>query len=134
MMYYDEMLSKYGFNDGDSMPTGIEFYREVYMKVVNRLCEKLESNVRVVAYDRPGLHNGCIILPISIDDFVQLPDENQKGESLDNTFQGKTISDEMYEEATRQACKLCLDDFVLVQVTVDNAGLEDLLVNQLGDD
>ena len=133
MMYYDEMLSKYGFNDGNSTPTGIEKYRQVYITVVNRLCQKLGSNVRVVAYDRPGVHNGCMILPILIDDFIPLPYENRKGEPLDG-FQGKTYSDEMYEEATIRACELFLDDYINVQVTVANDALEEFLVNELGDD
>jgi len=56
MRYWGAMQSKWGFSDGDAVPDSIEAYRDVYLRVVNRLAEQLGSAVRATAYDRPGPH------------------------------------------------------------------------------
>ena len=62
MRFWDDMQNKYGFSDGEAVPDGAEVYRAVYIRAVNALAEQLGSTVRAVAYDRPGVHNWCLIL------------------------------------------------------------------------
>lgn len=62
MKYWEDMQSKYGFSDGEAVPEGAEVYREVYIAAVNAMAEKLGCAQRAVPYDRPGVHNWCLIL------------------------------------------------------------------------
>ncbi len=62
MRFWDDMQDRRGFADGESTPDGAEVYRAVYVQAVNTLAAQLGSPVRAVAYDRPGFHNGCLIL------------------------------------------------------------------------
>ena len=68
MRYWEELNSTYGFSDGISAPEGIELYRKAYIIAVNLLAAEKNCKVRVVAYDRPGLHNPFRVtyLPIEI--------------------------------------------------------------------
>jgi len=43
MKYWDEMQSKWGFEDGGCVPAGAEVYREVYIRAVNLMAKKLGS-------------------------------------------------------------------------------------------
>jgi len=116
MRYWDEMRTKYGFNDGGVVPDGVEVYRAVYIRAVNKLAEQLGSRVRATAYDRAGVHNWCLILFYDVNDLAsRTPDELtapldlSAGEVLD--------PDVAMDEAIRQGYLLDLDSFV--QVSVD---------------
>ncbi len=61
MKYYEEMRNKYGFDDGGAQPAGVELYREAYILAINAIAEGMNSKVRAMAYDRPGMHNSCMI-------------------------------------------------------------------------
>lgn len=60
--YYKEMRSKYGFNEGDT-PEGIEKIRNLIIKKVNTKLRKSKElkKLRLAEFDRPGLHNWCLI-------------------------------------------------------------------------
>lgn len=60
--YLDDMFTKFGFNDGDDVPDGIERLRKLYIDGINRYAERLGSQFQAVPYDRPGMHNWCLIL------------------------------------------------------------------------
>jgi hypothetical protein len=45
MRYWDNMRTKYGFNDGGAVPDGAEIYRAVYIRAVNQLAEQLSSGL-----------------------------------------------------------------------------------------
>ena len=64
MMYFEDMLEKYGFGDGESEPNAVRLYRQVYVEVINRYAEAERSKIRLIAFDRSGMHNSCMILPI----------------------------------------------------------------------
>ena len=64
MRYFDEMFSKWGFGDGDVEPDGILAYREVYVTAMNSLLAQTDSAIRLLPYDRPGLHNGCMLVSV----------------------------------------------------------------------
>ena len=116
MQFWDEMQDKYGFSDGATLPDGAKTYRTVYIRAVNRLAEQLESAVRAVAYDRPGVHNPCLVL------FYRLTDLTAYGikdftEPAD--FVAEIVPlDEAMDEAIEQAHLLDLDQFVVVSVSV----------------
>ena len=61
MRFYDDMLDKYGFNDGANIPNGIERVRTVYIRVINTFARKRKSYYRAFAFDRSGMHNWCLI-------------------------------------------------------------------------
>jgi hypothetical protein len=116
MRYWDEMRTKYGFNDGGAVPDGAEVYRAVYIRAVNQLAEQLGSLVRATAYDRTGVHNWCLILFYDVNDLAgRVPDE--LAEPLDVSGREVLDPDEAMDEAIQQAYLLDLDSFV--QVSVD---------------
>jgi len=116
MRYWDDMRTKYGFNDGGAVPDGAEVYRAVYIRAVNQLAEQLGSGVRAAAYDRAGVHNWCLILFYAVNDLSgRTPDE--LAEPLDLSSPEVLEPDEAMDEAIQQASLLDLDSFV--QVSVD---------------
>src|SRR4051794_25024654 len=68
MRFWNEMQSKYGFADGEAIPEGVDVFRAVYIRAVNVLAAQLGSTVRAVVYDRPGIHNSCLILFYRVSD------------------------------------------------------------------
>ncbi len=116
MRFWEDMQSKYGFSDGEAMPDGIEVYREVYIRAVNQLAEQLDSSVRVVAYNRAGVHNWCLILMHHLSD---LQAQHIEDFTAHVNIAAETCEiDEGMEEAIRQANELELDSLVEVTVTV----------------
>jgi hypothetical protein len=116
MRYWDDMRTKYGFNDGGAVPDGAEVYRAVYIRAVNQLAEQLSSRVRATAYDRAGVHNWCLILFYDVNDLAgRTPDELT--EALDVSGGEVLDPDAAMDEAIGQAYLLDLDSFV--QVSVD---------------
>ncbi|MCA0453952.1 MAG: hypothetical protein LCI00_08260 [Chloroflexi bacterium] len=119
MRYWDDMRSKYGFNDGGAVLDGAEVYRAVYIRSVNKLAEQLHSSVRATAYDRAGVHNWCLILFYNVHDLTGLsPDELTT--SLDLSAGEVLEADEMMDEAIRQAYLLDLDSFVEISVDLSD--------------
>jgi len=107
MKYFDEMRSKYGFGDGESVPDGVEKYRDVYVRAINALAEKKGSKSRVKAFDRAGIHNWCLI------EFV---DEN-----------GVETYDDAMDEVIVELMGADLDQFIRVQVSVNEDELDRFL-------
>ena len=70
MQFYEEMLTKYGFNSGQNVPDGAVEYRTIYVKVLNKLLEQFGSDIRVVAWD--GFKNPCLIVRVPKEVFAQL--------------------------------------------------------------
>ena len=116
MRYWSEMRTKYGFNDGDSIPDGIEEYRTVYIEVLNALAEESGSDYRVVPFDRSGMHNFCLILIVKKDTYDDLS-------SIIET----TYEDDAIDEILEKAQGMELDAYVEVNVTIRRAELTDLL-------
>lgn len=118
MRFWDDMQHKFGFSDGEAVPDGVEVYRAVYIRSVNSLAAQLGSAVRAVAYDRPGVHNWCLIL------FHQVSDLEAHGINLLTLhveIDAEVVEpDEAMEEAIRQACLIDLDSFVEVRVSISD--------------
>lgn len=118
MRFWDDMQHKYGFSDGEAVPDGAEVYRAVYIRAVNALAEQLGGTVRAVAYDRPGVHNWCLILLHRAND---LEANGIRLFTLHVEFDAEVVEpDEAMDEAIRQACLMDLDSFVDVQVNVSD--------------
>lgn len=128
MRYWDDMRTKYGFNDGGAVPDGAEVYRAVYIRAVNKLAEQLNSSVRAAAYDRAGVHNWCLILFYNVKDLAGRTPDELTG-PLDLSAGEVFDPDEPMEEAIRQAYLLDLDGFV--QVSVDLSDDFDTFVTAL---
>ena len=120
MRYWDDMRTKYGFNDGGAVPDGAEVYRTVYIRAVNQLAEQLSSGVRATAYDRAGVHNWCLILFYDVNDLSgRTP--NELAEPLDLSGEEVLEPDEAMGEAIRQVYLLNLDSFVQVSVDLSDS-------------
>ncbi len=102
MRFWDEMQAKSGFSDGESVPEGADVYREVYIRAINRLAEQRGSTVRAVAYDRPGMHNWCLVT-------------FRVAGTPDGT---EVLPDDQMDTAIEQALDLDLDGFVPVVVAI----------------
>ena len=116
MRFWEDMQSKYGFSDGEAMPDGIDVYREVYIRAVNQLAEQLNSSARVVAFNRAGVHNWCLILMHHLSDLQAQHIEDFTAHV--NIVAETCEADEGLEEAIHQANEVELDSLVEVTVTV----------------
>lgn len=56
---YEEMRNKYGFNEGASVPEGIEQVRKKIVDLINKGLD--DSLIEAYPVDRAGLHNWCLI-------------------------------------------------------------------------
>ena len=61
MEFLEECFTKWGFSDGDNIPAGAFDIRDEIVKRANARLEKNNQSVRLVTYDRPGLHNACMV-------------------------------------------------------------------------
>lgn len=61
MLYWDDFRDKYGFDEGASVPPDAEAVRAVYVEILNAGATRLGADCRAVAFDRPGLHNPCMV-------------------------------------------------------------------------
>ena len=67
MRYWHEMNDKFAFGDGGSVPPDAWVCREAYVRVINGLAKIRGSAQRVVAFERGGCHNPCLILMVPAD-------------------------------------------------------------------
>lgn len=116
MQYWEDMSNKWGFSDGEAYPAGVEIYRNVYVKTVNKLAEKHNSRLRVIPFDRDGIHNFCLWVAV---------DKNWYEENYNNLHHVKlpdeeVIHDEGFVSAVEEAKELNLDDFVVVEAKLDD--------------
>lgn len=58
----DDFTSKYGFGDGDQLESRDYAARKILVTMLNAQPEMLSAGIRALEYDRPGLHNRCMIL------------------------------------------------------------------------
>ena len=121
MKYWDEMLSKWGFNDGAAQPPDARACRQVYVREINRLAEERHSKVRFFAYDRPGMHNSCMVLPVSAQYLARLavPGELLETGDWDPPADYKEPElDQAMNDAISDAYGLDLDGYVETTVKI----------------
>jgi hypothetical protein len=62
---WDDFTEKHGFNDGEATE-GRDFRaRTEICKRLNELPEMMQAKIRAVEFDRPGMHNGCLIAALA---------------------------------------------------------------------
>jgi len=66
MKYWDAFQDKFGFDDGGAVPPDAHACRCVYVREINKLAKKYRSKVRLLAWDRSGMHNAYLILYIPV--------------------------------------------------------------------
>lgn len=126
MKYWDEMRSKYGFDDGAAEPSEARLLRKVYVTAVNNIAERRGSQVRVVCYDRPGMHNSCMIVNVPLAAYLALT-ESQRAGALPAGCDLDCLPDEALSEAIQEAEGLSLSQYVIVPEPVVDPVLEILL-------
>ena len=122
MKYFDDMTNKYGFGDGGAIPPDAWACRAVYLAVLNALAAHIGSAVRAIPFNRPGMHNGCMMLFVSVEDAARTA---QGGSEFT-----EVVPDRGMASAIDQANTLDLDDFVEVTARVTPGAAE--LVAGLG--
>ena len=87
--YWDEFISKYGFGDGDHLPPDCWETRTAMVRLINAAAEQLGSDRRVAEYDRPGMHNSCMVLivPKEPDDETSAEQEADADDALDDAIE-----------------------------------------------
>jgi hypothetical protein len=123
MKYFDDMTDKCGFGDGGAVPPDAWACRAVYLAALNALAAHKGSAVRAVPFNRPGLHNGCMILFAGAEDAARLAGGG--GEGL-----AEVAPDAGMASAIAQANELDLDSLVVVTARVTPGAVE--LVAGLG--
>ena len=122
MQYFESMKGKYGFDDGAACPVGIEIFRDIYAKAINRLAELRGSDLRIVPYDRPGCHNVYMVWLVTKEwfeaEFLPRQTEGKEWKTAENyelNAHGKdpdTEADEAMDRAIRDAHQLNLDSYI----------------------
>lgn len=98
--------------------------RSVYITTLNHLLAKRGSNVRVLAWDRPGWHNPCLIVRVRMEDYIQLgydqPDRNPSVSvpEINGVLLDTPPHDEAFSEAEEIANELYLDQYLTQKGTL----------------
>jgi hypothetical protein len=130
MQYFDEMRTKWGFEDGGTTPPDAIACREVYVKVINKCAKKAGSKFRAYAYDRGGCHNGIMILFASLENIKKnkVPlSRLSDGDFNDDKLEDTDKYDEAMDTALQDAMDLDIDQYVVSKVTIDRKGLKKIL-------
>ena len=125
MMYWNEMLSKWGFADGEATPPFVELHRRAYVLAVNALAKSLGSERRAVAYDRNGMHNSVLILIMDARELEARgwdDDQLAKGTSELGGLEEKP-ADAVFHRAVDLARYASLDSFVVIDAELDEDAL-----------
>ena len=69
MKYWDDYFSKFGFGDGDQVPADAQEWRVVALQAINPLLDKYKSSVRLIPYDRGGMHNSIMLFWVDLENF-----------------------------------------------------------------
>lgn len=145
MRYWEEMNDKFGFGDGGAEPADARVARSAYLLYINAMAIAKKSRYRQMAYDRPGMHNSCMILQIDVIDSPVAdvsaadwtdPDEAERLFHKLNAFREKSpapplVGEDPMETIIPEAFDQQLDEFVRIRVRLDDVGLHKLIDSQL---
>lgn len=124
MKYYEEMLTKWGFSEGVTAPLGIEHYRTAYILAINSLAAAGNSCVRLRAYDRPGMHNWCLILTVPVESVKEMPPPLL---AVPDDHYEHVDQDEAMERAISDAMEMGIDAYVTCRITLSKSSIKQLL-------
>jgi hypothetical protein len=128
MQYYEDMRTKFGFADGGAVPNGVEDVRELYITVINKYAEEFGSAFRACAFDRPGMHNWCLILFVPVSEVADGTDLTVNQEALYVPM--VEHGDEALDNAIDEALNANLNNYVRTEVSVDWEGWEEQVYGQ----
>ena len=132
MMYIDDMLTKYGFNNGQIVPDGVNSYRILYITTMNILLEKYGSNIRLMASD--GYKNPCLIVKVTKEMMEKATwPATEANDGVWDLIKASGLEDEPEfdeagDEAVDKAKEMMIDDLVEVKVS-----LPENLTERIGD-
>lgn len=119
MKYLSDMQNKYGFGDGGTTPPDAWALRTLYVAAINAFAEKLASGVRAVCFDRPGMHNGCMIL------FVKArPGITPDHQATKEDFASVCEPDEAFYQAISQAEEFDPDGYIEVKISAHKTAFD----------
>lgn len=124
MRYFVDMTSKFGFNDGESVPEGVEIYRDLYVRTINRIAELIGADQRAVPYNRPGVHNWCLILFF---DKENLPPASESATWQWQPDWQTAEPDAQMQEIIDAANSLSLDEEFVEVTVVEREGFDEFL-------
>lgn len=133
MKYFSDMNTKYGFNDGESVPNEAWEIRKIYCTVLNALLEKNKSKCRIVPFNRSGVHNPCMWIRIEKNSFDFLKENNDPNQLYDNPNQFRNAieaeKDPAWDLSVKQAMELGLDDLININIETNENLLQETLLN-----
>ena len=109
MKYWDDFQSKWGFDDGDAMPPDAWACRMVYIREINKLAKRKGSQVRLVAYDRPGMHNSCLIIRVPAALVAEVPPQKLCLGQWRGGWRCPDVADQADDEAMEMAIQEAFD-------------------------
>lgn len=135
MKYIDEMMEKYGFGDGADVPQEAGELRMVYVSVVNALAIQIKSQFRMVAFDRPGMHNGCMVVFVDKDVLKKAIRNKKELDEVVNDAKPVSMNldevqyhetDDLFKDAFSEASDMDppLEELIQVEVTIDEKELK----------
>lgn len=120
MKYWEDYQSKWGFGDGDSVPPDALMLRQVYCRELNRELLKRKSSVRLLAWDRPGMHNSLMIVRVPANMVRNVPAERLCRGQMDGGWEPKDWQepepDMAFEAVLAAAEEMELDSMVVTTV------------------
>ena len=117
MKYWEDFQTKFGFNDGVGVPPDAKACRYVYVMAINSLAKRNKSKVRLIAYDRPGMHNCYLILCVDAKHVGRVPAKKlATGELKFNPAWPVAAYDKSMQDAINKSMTADLDLFVYTRV------------------
>lgn len=132
MNYWNEMNTKYGFDEGMTVPPDAIEVRRVYIGAVNLLAEKRGSNIRVVAYHGWGSKNWCLVLLVTADEYNQAEPKKRYDDSW--KFEDPWVEpaqDDGFKKALADAREMELDQYVETTTITHTDKLSVAMTNHL---
>jgi hypothetical protein len=112
MRWLDEFQSKYGFNDGESIPNGAEAVREMFIKAINHFATKYGSDYRAFPFERAGSHNYYVL------GFAPASDLKELDLSAEVTLED---TDDAFQRAIARIDEIELDRYVWIEAHIDES-------------
>lgn len=122
---WDDFSQKYGFADGDQLEQRDFEARTTLVQLLNQTPGMQKAKLRAVEYDRPGMHNACLVVILPAEE--GLDDEGLRDRWLRGEVKEVGLPDLELEMMTpdHPLAELDLDD-------PEHAGVEELVTYAYG--
>ena len=107
---WDDFCQKYGFGDGDLLEQRDFEARSTLVHLLNQAPGMQKAKLRAVEYDRPGMHNSCLVIILPAEE--GLDDKGLLARWLRNEVNEVGLPNLELERVTpdHPLAELCLDD------------------------